>query len=131
MLENDEYKMLWDFDIKIDKVIKERRPDIVIIKKKTREPQIIDVAVPGDARVASKEIEKLTKYQDLSIELQKLWEMRKVKVVPIVIRAIGAVPEGISKYLKEININNVKVKHLQRTAILGTAYILRRYLNIF
>ena len=34
--------------------------------------QIIDVAVPGDARVELKEKEKIEKYQDLAKEWRKL-----------------------------------------------------------
>ena len=36
----------------------------------------------------SKEMEKVDKYQDLALELRKLWGV-KVKVVPIVIGALG------------------------------------------
>ena len=34
----------------------------------------------------------MSKYQDRAIEVQRQWELRKVKVVPIVIGALGAVP---------------------------------------
>ena len=54
--------------------------------------QIIDVAVPGDAKVALKEKEKIDKYQDLAKELRKLWKV-KTRVVPIVnIRALRTIP---------------------------------------
>ena len=43
--------------------------------------QIIDVAVPGDARVELKEKEKIDKYQDLAKELRKLWKV-KTSVAP-------------------------------------------------
>ena len=45
---NDEYKILWDFNIRTDKVIEGRLPDIVCINKQNRECQIIDFAIPGD-----------------------------------------------------------------------------------
>ena len=44
--------------------------------------QIIDVAVPGDARVELKEKEKIDKYQDLAKELRKLWKV-KTRVEPL------------------------------------------------
>ena len=53
--------------------------------------QIIDVAVPGDARVEQKEKEKIDKYQDLAKELRKLWKV-KTRVVPIVIGALRTIP---------------------------------------
>ena len=34
--ENDEYKILWDFNIQTDKVIEHRRPDIVYQQAKER-----------------------------------------------------------------------------------------------
>ena len=53
--------------------------------------QIIDVAVPGDARVEQKDKEKIDKYQDLAKELRKLWKV-KTRVVPIVIGALRTIP---------------------------------------
>lgn len=129
VLENDDYKLLWDMDIKTDKVIKERRPDIIIVKKRSREAFLIDVAVPGDTRIKEKEIEKVTKYQDLAVELQRLWELRKVKVIPIVIGALGAIPSALPAYLKSMQVNDVTVGQLQKSVILSTAFILRRYLQ--
>ena len=53
--------------------------------------QIIDVAVPGDAKVELKEKEKIDKYQDLAKELRKLWKV-KTRVVPIVTGAVRTIP---------------------------------------
>ena len=130
VLENDDYKLLWDLDLKTDKVISARRPDLVIVKKKAREAIVIDVAIPGDTRIVAKELEKKLKYQDLAIELQRLWELRKVSVVPVVIGALGAIPPELPKHLKTIAIEDVTVQQLQRTVVLGTGYILRRYLHV-
>ena len=35
---------------------------------------IIKVAIPGDCRIEEKELEKISKYQDLKIEIERLWE---------------------------------------------------------
>ena len=130
VLENEEFKLLWDYDIKTDKVIKERRPDLVIVKKKARQALIVDVAIPGDSRVAMKELEKKMKYRDLAVELQRLWEMKKVSVVPIVIGALGAIPPELPNHLKTIAVEDVTIEQLQRSAVLGTAYILRKYMQV-
>ena len=47
---------------------------------------LIDVAIPGDNRINQKEVEKITKYQDLKVEVERLWE-NKATVVPVVIGA--------------------------------------------
>ena len=45
-----------------------------------------DVAVPGDRNVMKKESEKILKYEDLTIEIQRMWNM-KAKVIPVIIGA--------------------------------------------
>ena len=45
-LENEDYKILWDFSIQTDHVKEARRPDLVVVDKKERSCKIIDFAVP-------------------------------------------------------------------------------------
>ena len=72
VLENEDYKILWDFSIQTDHVIEARRPDLVVVDMKERSCKIIDFAVPGDSRIKEKEKDKIEKYQDLERELQKI-----------------------------------------------------------
>ena len=72
VLDNEDYKILWDFSIRTDHVIEARRPDLVEVDKKERSCKIIDFAVPGDSRIEEKEKDKTKKYQDLGSELQKI-----------------------------------------------------------
>jgi hypothetical protein len=57
-----EVKILWDFEIRTDRVMLARRSDMVILDKEERKLTIIDLAVPSDANIKDKETEKLTKY---------------------------------------------------------------------
>ena len=77
VVEDESTKLIWDINIQCDNLIEARRPDLIIIEKKTKEAVIIDVAVPGDCRVCQKENEKVEKYQDLKRELKWLWTLRK------------------------------------------------------
>ena len=69
MLENDRCKILWDFANQTDKETEHRRPDIAVIDKEKKEYNIINIAVPGDQNIKVKELEKITKYQDLRFEI--------------------------------------------------------------
>ena len=89
---------------------------------------LIDIAVPGESRVEAKEIEKVQKYQDLARELRKLWQV-KVKVAPVVVGALGTIPKALEKHFKEIG-TSVRVELLQKAALLGTARILRKTVEI-
>ena len=80
-------------------------------------------------RVKDKELEKLEKYQLLKDEIAKLWRMRKVIVVPVVIGALGAVSVNFKEYMKRIGVN-VRLEVIQKTALLGTAKILRKVLSL-
>ena len=57
MIDNHDKKILWDFVIKTDRVIKARCSDIVLIDKKYPETFILDVTIPGNFRVRDKESE--------------------------------------------------------------------------
>ena len=128
VLENDTYKLLWDFDIQTDNLISARRPDlIIIIKKKNRTSKIVDFAVQADHRIKQKENEKKDKYHDLAMELKKLWNM-KVTIIPIVIGAFSIVTKGLLKGLEDLDVE-WRVENIQNTALLRTVRILRRVLE--
>ena len=88
---------------------------------------IIDVAISGDRNVIEKEAEKILKYKDLTIEIQRMWKV-KTRVIPVIIGANGTISKSFRKYISNIP-GNHEVKELQKTAILGTAHILRKVLT--
>jgi hypothetical protein len=87
---------------------------------------LLDVAIPGDRNVIQKEAEKILKYTDLTIEIQRMWNV-KTGVIPVIIGATETSPKSFRKYVSTIPENH-DVRELQKTAILGTAHILRKVL---
>jgi len=47
---------------------------------------VIDVVISGDRNVIRKEAEKILKYKDLTIEIQRMWNVQ-TKVIPVIIGA--------------------------------------------
>jgi len=88
---------------------------------------LMDVAISGDRNVIKKEAEKILKYKDLTTEIQRMWNV-KTKVIPVIIDATGTISKSFRKYVSNIA-GNHEVKKLQKTAILGTAHILRKVLT--
>ena len=115
VLENEDYKILWDFSIQTDHVIEAWRPDLVVVDKKER-------------RIEEKEKDKIEKYQELGRELQKIWSV-EVKIIPLVVGSLGAIPKQFGNRLKQIGIA-VGTAQVQKTVLLGTARILRKVLEI-
>ena len=73
-----------------------------------------------------REGEKILKYKDLTLEIQSMWNV-KTKVIPVIIGATGIISKSFRKYVNNIQ-GKHEVKELQKTTILGTAYILRKVL---
>ena len=129
VIENEEVKLLWDFNIQVEHTdIEHRRPDIVVVNKKLRKCELIDIAVPGDIRILSKEGDKIDAYTDLKNELFKLWSMKEIEIVPIIVGTLGAVSTKLETYIQKLGIPT-KVELVQKTALLGTARILRKVLQ--
>ena len=80
------------------------------------------------SRIEEKEKDKIEKYQYLGRELQKKWNV-KVKIIPLFVGSVGAIPKQFGNKLKQIGITVGAVK-VQKTVLLGTARILRKVLEI-
>ena len=100
--ENNEVKLLWDMNIQRDHVTEVRTPDIVVVNKQDRKCAIVDTAVPEDKRIGEKENEKVEKYQELKRQIARMWNMRTVRVIPIVIRSLGKVTKNLDKWLEKL-----------------------------
>ena len=59
--------------------------------------------VPGDGIIEEKQKDKTEKYQDLGRELQKIWNV-KVKIIPLVVGSLSAIPNQCGNRLKQIGI---------------------------
>jgi len=57
-----------------------------------------------------------------------MWNV-KTKVIPVIIGATGAISKSFRKYASNIP-GSHEVKELQKTAVLGTAHILRKVLAL-
>jgi hypothetical protein len=88
---------------------------------------IITVAISGDRNVINKEAEKILKYKDLRIEIQRMWNV-KTRVIAVIIGATGTISKSFRKHVSNIT-GHHDVKELQKTAMSGTAHILRKVLT--
>jgi len=112
VLENEKVKILWDFSIETDYVIQARRPDIVVKDKEMNHTWIIDIAMPGDARIEEKE-EKIAR------KISRLW-MTSTNVVPVIVGSLGAVGR-LEEVLKMLEVDEKEVDRVQFSTILGSA----------
>jgi len=76
--------------VQTDRTIPNNKPDIIIRDNEKATCTLIDVAISGDRNVIKKEAEKILKYKDLTLEIQRMWNV-KTKVIPVIIGANGAI----------------------------------------
>jgi hypothetical protein len=63
--------ILWNQQVQTDRTIPNNKPDIIRDNEK-RTCMLIDVAISGNRNVIKKEAEKILKYKDLTIEIQRM-----------------------------------------------------------
>jgi len=118
--------ILWNQQVQTHRTIHNNKPDIIIRDNEKGTCMLIDVAISADRNVIQMEAKKILKYKDLTIEIQRMWNV-KTKMIPVIIRATGTISKSFRKYVRNIP-GKHEVKKLQKTAILGTAHILRKVL---
>ena len=69
--------MLRNQQVQTDRTIPNNKPDSIIRDNEKGTCMLIDVAISGDRNVIQKEAEKILKYKDLTIEIQRMWKVKK------------------------------------------------------
>lgn len=127
VLENENYKMYWDREIRTDKRMKANRPDILVLDKKKKEVDIIDITVPLNHNIQSAYATKVNKYTDLAAEINDMWKLKKVRIRPLVISATAVVPKSLIKQLDDLQLQD-QLSSIQKSVVLDTCHIVRRFL---
>ena len=69
------------------------------------------------------EVEKLSKYKDLEIEIGKMWNTKRI-IIPLVIGALGIICKGMVRYVDQLP-GKIMIEELQKIVLLGTAHMIR------
>jgi hypothetical protein len=112
--------------VQTDRTIPNNKPDIIIRDNEKGICMLIDVSISGDKNVIKEEAEKLLKCKDLTTEIQRMWNV-KSKLIPVRLAVTGTISKSFRKFLSCIP-GKYEIKELEKTAILGTAHILRKVL---
>jgi len=56
----------------------------------------IIIIISGDRNVIKKEADKILKYKDLTIEIQRMWNV-KARMIPVIIGATGTISKSFRK----------------------------------
>ena len=131
VIENEEVKVLWDINVQCDNVIEARRPNIIVIDKKKAKGDNHRHCCTRWCKVGGKEREKVEKYQDLKRKIGRLWELKMIEVVPVVIWTLGSVTKGFDRWIEKLGIPLHVDRVMQKTALLATVRIFRKVLDMW
>jgi hypothetical protein len=81
---------MWDVTVITNRTILVNRPDTDTCDKKEKTCPLIDIVMPDDSNVNTKEIEKLSRYKNLDIKVSRMWKLR-TKIVPVMIEVLGTI----------------------------------------
>ena len=116
IIENEELKILWDVT------------DIGVVNKNERSCGITDSAKSGDIRVGEKEKEKIERYQELKREIKRIWNIRSIKIIPVVVGAFDSTSKKLKNCIEELG-DVIRTALLQKIALPGTSRILNNVLD--
>ncbi|CAH3038514.1 unnamed protein product, partial [Porites lobata] len=124
--------IIWDMPVNTDRIITANRPDINLIcrlkNKKDKSCLLIDMTITLDTNTSVKTTEKLTKYKDLEIEVERMWGL-KTTTVQVVMGALGTIKKDMENYSNKIP-GNINIYELQKITLLSSAHLLWRVLSI-
>jgi len=86
------------------------------------------MTIPTDRNISVKEFDTLSKYKDLQIEIERMWQL-KTTVIPVVIGALGTVRKEVLNHLKLIP-GEPNLQEIQKIVLTSTSHILRKALSI-
>ena len=80
------------------------------------------MTIQSDKNIALNEIEKKSKYKDLELEIQRMWQM-KTEVIPVVVSALGTIKKRMVENIKKVS-ERATVTEIQKIYMLGSTRIL-------
>nr|CAI5858762.1 unnamed protein product [Callosobruchus analis] len=129
VLESPNALLYWDHPILTDKTVDYNCPDIMLIDKANAEGIIVDIAIPLRHNVRKTEEQKVSKYQNVACELQRMWKLKKVIIIPLVIATDGIMSNNLRNNIEKLGLPAYLIRLMQKATLLQTAHIVRKFLN--
>ncbi|XP_054157466.1 uncharacterized protein LOC128955815 [Oppia nitens] len=130
VMESNRAKLYWDKEIRTDKTVAHNRPDIVLVDKHQDKAYIIDIAVPLTHKLQDTHSEKRRKYTDLAYEINKMWRIKKVEIIPIILSSMAVIPKNLALSLESLEIRKTKIYEMQKAVILQSCRTVRKVLDL-
>jgi len=133
VLENQNAKLIWDFEFHLRKTTTARRPDLTLEDKKQKKIWICDMTCPQQRNIEAKRVEKMTKYRQLAFEMRERRPGYEIMIIPIAIGALGGgirqARLDVSKIFTEDTLVDRTVYEMQKTILMDSETLIRKVLS--
>ena len=102
----------WNLSINTAQKVQHNKPDLVIWNTKKKTCDIIEVSCPADINITKKEEEKLSTYIPLIRNLQIMHPNYHYRIIPIIVGALGSIPNSLHGYVCQLGFNNIESKRI-------------------
>ena len=108
------------------------KPNLIEVDKINKTASLMGVAVPNDYNICNKCLQKIQAYANLSSEIKTLWALNKVQMTAIIVGGMGTSYKKVDDDILKLGLMNHKfqTEEAQKIALLGTAHIIRSFLQI-
>ena len=104
------------------------RPDLVVKNDKRKTCLLIDMSVPTDNNISVKEYDKISKFKDLEIEIEKKIWLLKTTTISVIVGALGMIKKGTDSSIP--GSISLYIKQQQKNALCETAHLLMKELSM-
>ena len=133
MYKDNEYEYWWNVSLKTITELPHNKPDVVIWNYNEKPCIIIAFSCPADINISRKIDENMNTYGPLLRNLQSLYPEYKLEMIPIVIGALGYVPNCLTQYLRQLGFNIIElrkiIRKMQNISVSGTVKICKAFLK--
>ena len=129
VLESANKILYWNRSIITDKTVAFNRPHTTLIERQSKTALVTDVAVLLSHNLAKTEAEKITKYENLALEIKNIWKINNESIYPLVISAEEMVTRNFLKYLENMGLTKNILRVEQKAVQLQTCHIVCKFLG--
>ena len=96
--QGDKVTLLWNQQVQTNRIIPNNKPDVIIRDNGKGTCMLTNVAISKDRNVIKKGADNILKYKDLTIEIERMWNVKTVLIL-IIIWATGTISKSFRKYV--------------------------------
>jgi hypothetical protein len=101
---------------------------IVFIDRQKKAALMIDIEVPLTPKLSTTKAEKITKCENLALEIKNFWKMN-LSIYSLVISVEGVVTRSFLKYIENTGLTKISLKVWQKAVLLQTCHTVRKFLG--